>query len=352
MLPRAGEWSFGARYSATSAKGPLRLHGDRADVADVIANSCGAFDCTLVPDASSTHQLALTLAYALTPRLTLIAQPHYIDRTISLLRADSLLGFAPVGPMLGGPDGSGRHSSAGWGDTDLLGAVSLVASATANVQFAAGVSAPTGRAGRKLAGKSDFVGYSLQTGSGTWDPIAAIDLEARSGPWTAGLEASGVVRLGHNRSGYRLGNSGTADLWLGNAITPWLSLSGRAEFRAEGRIHGAYHDHFETNVPFTELQQVDYDVNGDGVVDAQDIAEVTVYRDAFVPHVIASADDAPANHGGSELDAGIGLALHPAAGPWQSDQLSIEWLQPISTDLNGYQLARHGTLSARVTIAL
>ena len=171
--------------------------------------------------------------------------------------------------------------------------------------------------------------------------------------FSGGAEFSGVKRLAHaNASGYRLGDEVKADFWAGAAIMPWLSLSGRLEYRAQGRIHGAFKDHFEKNAPFVELQQVDFDINGDGVVDANDVEEVTVYRDAFVPHAIASPDDLPANHGGQTLDAGVGVTLHPSGGPWQGDRLSIEWLQPVSRDDYGYQLVRRGSLNARVTVAL
>jgi len=348
---RAGAISFSAAYSGTSAEG-LRFHGHRIAPDDLIANACGPKPCTLTPLSSNAHEVDFTIAYALTPRLTLIAEPSYVDRTMTLVRADSLTGAALVGPIAGGPDGSGRHSTSEWGDTRLLSAVNLVSNDAASVELGAGVSVPTGQAGRTLNSKTDFVGYGLQTGSGTWDAIAALDVEAHSGPFTAGMEFSGVERFHANRFGYRLGNAGKADVWLAGAATPWLSLSGRLQFTAQGRIRGGYKDHLETNVPFTELQQVDYDANGDGVVDSQDVAEVTVYRDALVPHVVASADDLPANQGGRELDAGVGVNLHPTAGPWKADRLSIEWLQPVSSDLNGYQLARHGTINARVTIAL
>ena len=79
---------------------------------------------------------------------------------------------------------------------------------------------------------------------------------------------------------------------------------------------------------------------------------VTVYRDAMVGHVVASPDDLAANHGGNEVDAGVDLTLHAASGPFKGDRLSVEWLQPISTDLRGYQLHRSATINAKVTIAI
>ena len=353
LLPdvmRSGSFALSTAFSGTSDKGPVELGGHPVANNDLIDHGCGAIACTLGPIHAGRNDIELVLSYAMLPQLTFTLAPDYVENTLTLVDVfpDSL---APM-PPLGGPSGSGRHSSSGWGDTRLLASFDLTPHSPVDARIGAGVSVPTGEAGRKLNGETDFASYSLQTGSGTWNAIGALDVEGASGPFRAGLEITGVKRLGTNRFGYRLGNEVRGDLWAGSDLTPWLTLAGRVHYENQGRIQGAFKDHLEHNVPFTELEQVDYDVNGDGVVDSQDVDYVTVYRDGMVPHVIASPDDLPSNHGGSEVDAGLDLTLRAASGPFKGDRLSVEWLEPISTDLRGYQLRRSSTINAKVTIAI
>ena len=348
---RPGAWALSAAFKSQGWKGPLELHNRPVSNNELIAQACGAVDCRLAPIRAGQNVAEFDLSYAVLPRLTLSVKPKYVENSLTLV--DVFPDFAGALPPLGGPSGSGRHSSSSWGDTAVLASLDVASNSMAHVRAAAGLSVPTGQAGRTLNGKTDYVGYSLQTGSGTWDGIAAIAIEAARGPFSAGGELSAVKRLGHsNKFGYRLGDRLGGDLWAGDGVLPWLTVSGRVHFDAEGRIHGGYKDHLEKNVPFTELQQVDYDVNGDGVVDSSDVDYVTVYRDALVPHVVASPDDLAANHGGTFVDAGLGLTVHALGGPFKGDRLSIEWLRPIFTRAYGYQLRPGTMITARATIAI
>lgn len=354
LLPdvmRLGALALTADLSGTSSKGPIELDGHRVSINDLIDHACGEVPCTLGPIHAGHNEIRFGLSYAMLPRVTFTVAPKYVENSLTLVDVFPDFIAGPM-PPLGGPSGSGRHSSSGWGDTQLLGSFELTSGSSAHVRLGAGISAPTGQAGRKLNGKSDYASYGLQSGSGTWDAIAALDIDGAAGPFRVGAELGAVKRLGTNRFGYRLGNEVRADFWAGSDVTPWLNVGGRLHYVGQGAIHGAYKDHLEHNVPITELQQVDYDVNGDGVVDAQDVDYVTVYRDAQVPHVVASPDDLPGNHGGNQVDAGLDVTLHAASGPFKGDRLSVEWLEPISTDLNGYQLRRAATINAKVTIAI
>ncbi len=287
---RSGALSFSAGFSGTGSKGPVELDG-RAVTNDQLVNSaCGATPCKLGEIHSGRNELRFELSYAISPRLTFTAAPTYVENSLTLVDVfpDS---FAGPLPPLGGPSGSGRHSSSSWGDTQVLASYELVPGSSAHVRLGAGLSVPTGEAGRKLNAKADYASYGLQTGSGSWDAIGAVDIEGSSGPIRVGAELAAVKRLGTNKVGYRLGDQLRGDFWAGSDVLPWLNLAARLHYVGQGAIHGGFKDHLEHNVPFTELQQVDYDVNGDGVVDSQDVDFVTVYRDAMVGHVVASPDD-------------------------------------------------------------
>ncbi len=51
------------------------------------------------------------------------------------------------------------------------------------------------------------------------------------------------------------------------------------------------------------------------------------------------------NHGGTRVEAGIGLSVVVPDGPLQGHRLAIEALTPIYQDLNGPQLKRGWTMT-------
>ena len=56
--------------------------------------------------------------------------------------------------------------------------------------------------------------------------------------------------------------------------------------------------------------------------------------------------DYPNNYGGKYWDVGFGLSAVVPSGDLAGNRVSVEWLQPIQDDVNGYQLERDGSLSA------
>ena len=58
-----------------------------------------------------------------------------------------------------------------------------------------------------------------------------------------------------------------------------------------------------------------------------------------------------ANYGGKYWDVGFGLNAFVLTGDLQGNSLSFEWLQPVSDNVNGYQLERNGALSANWSYA-
>jgi hypothetical protein len=58
-----------------------------------------------------------------------------------------------------------------------------------------------------------------------------------------------------------------------------------------------------------------------------------------------SAMDFPQNYGGHYLDLGLGISATVPTGAFASKRLAFEWLQPIYTNVNGFQLDRDGALS-------
>ena len=69
------------------------------------------------------------------------------------------------------------------------------------------------------------------------------------------------------------------------------------------------------------------------------------------PYVVSGPMDLPSNYGGKYWDVGFGLNAFVLTGDLQGNSLSFEWLQPVSDNVNGYQLERNGALSANWSYA-
>lgn len=60
--------------------------------------------------------------------------------------------------------------------------------------------------------------------------------------------------------------------------------------------------------------------------------------------------DFPQNYGGRFWDVGVGLSAEVPVAGLKDNRLSIEWLQPVEDDFNGYQLERDGSLSVSFSL--
>ena len=56
--------------------------------------------------------------------------------------------------------------------------------------------------------------------------------------------------------------------------------------------------------------------------------------------------DYPTNYGGKYWDIGFGMSAMVPSGDFAGNRVSVEWLQPLQDNVNGYQLERVGTLAA------
>jgi hypothetical protein len=61
-------------------------------------------------------------------------------------------------------------------------------------------------------------------------------------------------------------------------------------------------------------------------------------------HNHSSPPDLQPNYGGRFLDVGFGVNTVVPSGPFKGHRFSLEWLEPVYDDVNGYQLERDGTL--------
>jgi hypothetical protein len=222
-------------------------------------------------------------------------------------------GGAPIG-LPGGNSGAGRHSGGGLGDTDIAALARIVDWRGQTVQAGIGVSAPTGDPGHKLNPSGDYDPYALQSGSGTWDFLPSLTYTGKAQWLNWGAQVYGVKRLESvNSAGYRLGDKLETTAWAGVTPARWLSFTARGLFVDEAKIHGP--------------------------------------TDGAAPHTISSPLDVPANYGGRTWELGLGATAVIPRGPLMGDFVSLEWLQPLASQLRGYQMGPTGGLNLKVGVA-
>ncbi|MFZ2168894.1 MAG: hypothetical protein WAW61_04565, partial [Methylococcaceae bacterium] len=203
------------------------------------------------------------------------------------------------------------HTTGGIGDTGMYAMVKLFDKPGHHIHGTLGVTAPTGDVNIKFRDTHridiGFQHYGMQLGSGTWDFKPSITYTGKMDRFSWGAQLNGTVRLAdNNESGFAFGDIFQSTAWGSYNLLDWLSASVRGVYTVQGSIRGEY------NGTFNPLGPQDY----------------------------------PSSHGGRYWDVGFGLNAYVPTGDLQGNNLSFEWIQPVSDDVNGYQLPRDGALSA------
>jgi Protein of unknown function (DUF3570) len=363
-LDKAGDMMVGYRYMRSQQGGDLLYGTHAASEPWVIANGCpGTNGCTLFPREMTMSMHMLDLMVAPTDWLTLMLMPQFMDMEMSLYRPSSLP--PPDHGLQIHTHGAHGHETGGIGDTGLYALVKLFDVPNHHLHVTAGFSAPTGDVGIKLKEGTKnldgaYIHYGMQLGSGTWDFKPSLTYTGKSDEWSWGAQVGGTKRLeSRNESGFALGDLFETSVWGGYDLTHWLSATVRAAYTWQGSIKGRYprsthkdnqlpscnssvyiYADFdpETGEPITQpyLHQADYNACLTAIEDAKRINDA-----ADRP----SPMDASSNYGGHYVDIGFGLSAAVPTGPLAGNKLSFEWLQPVYTNVNGYQLDRDGALS-------
>jgi len=319
MLGQAGDFMVGYRYMWSSQSGATLLHG-QDDVGDqaIVARGCPGQQCYVTPLDMHMHMHMLDLMYAPADWLTLMLMPQYVDMEMSM------------GPLQGAPDIGGAdpvtaaavmhayhpHQTGGLGDTGLYALFKLFEAPGHHVHATLGVTAPTGDVGIQLRNTHGvsigYIHYGMQLGSGTWDFKPSLTYTGQAGKFSWGAQLSGIVRLEEqNSSGFALGDMFQSTAWGSYNLLDWLSASVRGVYTTHGSLRGAY------DGTYTPIGPMDYGNS----------------------------------YGGRYWDVGVGLSAMAPTGNLQGSRLSVEWLQPVHDDVNGYQLPRDGALSANWSYA-
>ncbi len=328
MLPNAGDMMVGYRFMYGSQSGDMLNGTHHVNNQAVVNGGCGANPCFLQPSSISMDMHMLELMYAPTDWLTLMLMPQFVDMTMKMERLrgpefDSLANNNagnPIDPATGDPTDISSHithhvqnemQAGGLSDVGMYALFKLFDNGTHHVHITAGLSAPVGNVDVHLSRNHQVDGgyadYGMQLGSGTWDLRPSMTYTGHINEWSWGAQTYGTIRMqNQNESGYALGDTLQATGWGSYSVTKWLSTSLRGIYTLQGGVDGQF------NGLINQFSPTDY----------------------------------PTNYGGKYLDLGFGLSASVPSGILEGNRLSIEWLQPIQDNVNGYQLQRVGSLVA------
>ena len=317
-LPKAGDFMAGYRYMRSDQAGDMLLGSHKVGLDEVNLNGCIEKECAVTPEFMAMNMHMLDLMYAPTDWLTLMLMPQWMDMEMTMTANPNV-------QITGGHGGHAGHDheTGGIGDFGFYALFKPFDHPNHHLTLSLGGTAPTGdvdivlrKTGTNPVDRQP-IHYGMQLGSGTWDFKPALTYTGNMDSFLWGAQANATIRLeDSNESGFAFGDIFQSSVWGGYNWTNWLATTVRGVYTSQGKIQGAYPPSQElVNDPNTGLPV------------------------PFVPQHIGPFDF-PANYGGQFVDLGLGLNVTVPSGAFQGNTLKFEWLQPIHTDYNGYQLDR------------
>lgn len=294
-MHKAGEFMVGYRYMWNKTSGDI-LNGTRSVTnAEIMAKACQKQavprNCMMRPNDMTMQMHMLDIMYAPTDWMTLMVMPMWMTMGMDMTR-------------LNNPSIHAGHDTDGIGDT-IFGALLKISEGPGyNLHTGLMFSAPTGST-TETGPSGAMTHYMMQLGSGTWDFLPSLTYTGRVERWSWGVQASGIIRLeDENDEGYKLGDVFQATAWGAYRLNDWVSTSLRVLYTRQGEVEGS----------------LDHTAMG------------------------ASPPDLPSNYGGRFVDIGFGVNFVVPEGTLKGHRLSVEWLESVLDDVNGYQQERDGTL--------
>ncbi len=311
MLGKSGDVMVGARYMYSNQSGTMLQGSNSVGDSALVKNGCAGDPCFTTPTEMNMNMIMLDLMYAPTDWLTLMLMPQFVDMNMS---TKELSGAPPATAdqlSMINHHTLHEHSTGGIGDTGMYAMFKILERSGHHLHGTLGFTAPTGDVDIKFRDThridAGYQHYGMQLGSGTWDFKPSITYTGQLDKWSWGAQLNGTIRTtDNNESGFAFGDIFQSTAWGSYSLLPWLSASVRGVYSVQGTIKGEY------NGTFNKLGPVDY----------------------------------TSNYGGRFWDVGFGVNAFVPSGDLQGNRLSFEWLQPVSDDVNGYQLEREGALSA------
>ena len=316
VLPQSGDMMIGYRYMRSEQAGSMLLGSQNVDTDSVRLKGCDAQECMVLPNYMAMNMHMLDLMYAPTDQLTLMLMPQFMDMEMGLTHLVETSSAHNHGGSAHG------HQTGGVGDTGIYALFKLFDNNTHHINLSVGGTAPTGDVTIKLRktntnqSYNTFIHYGMQLGSGTWDFKPSLTYTGKLNAFTWGAQVTGTKRLeNHNESGFAFGDLFQTSVWGGYRWTNWLATTMRGVYTWQDAVQGHY--------PIIN----------------------TSFRGFPYKPTHVGPFDSPTNYGGRFFDLGLGINVSIPNGAFAGHTLKFEWLQPLHTDYNGYQLDRDGALS-------
>jgi hypothetical protein len=317
-LAKAGHFMAGYRYLRSEEAGKLLFGSNPVSKNTVAAKGCeDQTACTVLPKAMTMNMHMLDLMYAPADWLTLMLMPQWMDMQMDLnhLTTEGASGgthHASIGIVP-------NHQVGGIGDTGVYALFKLFDRTGQHLNLSLGGTAPTGDVGVKLRKSAHnysydtLIHYGMQLGSGTWDFKPSLTYSGEADRFSWGAQVTGTKRLEiRNVSYFSFGDIFQSSVWAGVQWTDWLGTTLRGIYTSQGKVRGHYPPILDIlGQPLTHIGPMDN----------------------------------PANYGGEFFDLGLGINVNIPNGAFAGNAFKFEWLQPVSTHYNGYQLDRDHSLA-------
>ena len=328
MLDQAGDYMLGYRYMRQDL-GNAYQQGSQGIGVDALNNQnlgCPTLksgqlanlqrNCGMYATGMSMNMHMLNLMYAPTDWLNLMLMPQFINMTMDMtMTAGGMMDMGAYNWM------RNWQSNGGFGDTGGYAMIKLWRGGEQQLFMSQGITAPTGTintTNQQGHTSDNLYAYDMQLGSGTWDYNPSLTYTGAAAQLFWGTQLTGTLRMQQqNARNYRLGDILQGTAWGGYQWSQWLSSTLRGVYTQQGAIK-------------------DYDY-------ANNYQKMT---GGSGNTMLSMPDISPSNYGGAFVDVGIGVTLNIPKGRYAGNSLSFEWLQPVYTDYNGYQLERTGALAA------
>ncbi|WP_369049266.1 transporter [Tenacibaculum sp. UWU-22] len=168
------------------------------------------------PQKMEMNMHMFSVMYGVSNKVTLMVMANYLTNHMDLTM------------RMMGQDTNFSTESKGFGDVSLSGSIRIYSKNKQSLQGNIGVSIPTGSIDNRdntPMKNNALLGYPMQLGSGTWDPMLGVTYLGKSETFSWGLQPKYIFRIGENARNYTLGNQLNVVGWGALKVSDFFSFS-------------------------------------------------------------------------------------------------------------------------------